>query len=59
MCLQKTHLTYQQFKRLVGKTLPLVSEEIAGNLCLSNRRYLCEQLQLGLEQDASSIAIEN
>ena len=49
LCVQNTHLTYVQFKALVRKTLPLVSEEKAGNICYANRKYLCEQLQKSLE----------
>ena len=49
MCVQKTHLTYEQFRGLVRKTLPMVNEEAAHNLCFANRRYLCEQLQKAVE----------
>lgn len=42
MCVQKTHLTYEQFSGLVRKTFPLVTEEIAQNLFFANRKYLVE-----------------
>jgi hypothetical protein len=44
MCVQKTHLTYEQFRSLVRKTFPEVTEDIARNLTFANRKYLCEQL---------------
>jgi hypothetical protein len=52
MCIQKTHLSYDQFTSLVRQTFPLVTEDMARNLCFANRKYLCEQLQKGLEARA-------
>ena len=50
MCIQKTHLSYEQFTGLVRQTFPLVTEDLARNLCFANRKYLCEQLQKGLDE---------
>ena len=51
MCIQKTHLTAEQFWDLVRQTIPMVSEESAANLCFANRKYLCKQLQLCIDAD--------
>jgi hypothetical protein len=50
MCVQKTHLTYEQFNGLVRKTFPFVTEDIAQNLYFANRKYLCEQLKKAQEE---------
>ena len=44
LCDQKTNLSLEEFKSKVRETLPLVTEEIAGNIYFANRKYLCEQL---------------
>ena len=45
MCIQKTHLSHDQFSDLIRQSIALVPPDMAANLYFANRKYLCEQLQ--------------